>query len=78
MKATLLKLVLGVALLAPIAFFVSGCGEHQHSASGEPVYHRMPKAEHERMFPEGHGRGEHRPGYLCSFNEKENVYYCAH
>jgi hypothetical protein len=47
-------------------------GQVRHIA-GAPVYKMVPKAEHQKAFPEGHDKG-----VPCFYDEEEAVYFCAH
>lgn len=62
-------------LLGSTIVFGAGCAKQSHVA-GMDWYNDIPKAEHERRFPNGHKQIPGPHGENCVYNEKTERYAC--
>ena len=62
-------------LMMGTMFFATGCAK-QASLQGMDWYSEVPKAEHERRFPQGHKPLVGPNGENCVYDEKTETYLC--
>lgn len=70
-----LFIVTAAMLMLASIFFATGCAK-QFRAAGTDWYAEVPKAEHERRFPQGHKQLPGSDGEKCVYNEKTKAYFC--
>lgn len=78
-KLMLFGAVLVAIMFAGSSFAADAAKPSDKAAAGTekaPEVKKIPKTEHEKLYPKGHG--EPIPGKRCYYDEKEGVYFCAY
>lgn len=73
-----LFVVTAAMLMLVSMFFATGCAKQSRPAAGMDTdwYAEVPKAKHERRFPQGHKQLPGPDGEKCVYNEKTESYFC--
>jgi len=72
-----MKLVSALICALMMSFMVASAGfAGDKMKSNTPDYKAVPKAMHEKVFPEGHPATEQWLNH-CYYDEKDGVYFCS-
>lgn len=78
------KLMLFGAVLVAMMFAGTSFADNHGKAAEKPAagaekapeVKKIPKTEHEKLYPKGHG--EPIPGKRCYYDEKEGAFFCGY